>query len=145
VFLTAEGYTAMSADAQSDVPIIFRLVQHPQQESSMKYFRTIVALLALYLVTSSALYATPANLDLRVNAMAHKAKVVRFTLLNDSNSPMELKVGDDILRLEAGKSANVKLPVGARVLLNSDTQLHHQGDIVTEVSNSLDGAIVHLK
>jgi hypothetical protein len=111
----------------------------------MKYFCTTVALITLYLGTSSALYATPANLDLRVNAMVHRAKVVRFTLRNDSNSPMELKVGDDILRIEAGKSANVKVPAGTRILLNRDTQLHHQGDIVAEVSNYMDGSIVHLK
>ncbi|HEY4046286.1 MAG TPA: hypothetical protein VGM27_05395 [Acidobacteriaceae bacterium] len=112
----------------------------------MKYYSTIVVvLITLCFVTSSSLYAAPANIGLRVNAMFHKIKVVRFTLLNDSNSPMELKVGDDIVRLEAGKSVNVKLPVGARVLLNSETQLHHPGDTVAEVSGYLDGAIVHLK
>jgi hypothetical protein len=112
----------------------------------MKYFNTIViALITLYLVTSSTAYAAPADVQLRVNAMFSKTKVVRFTLLNDSNAPMELKVGDNIVRLEAGKSIDVKLPIGARVLLNSVTQLHQPGAIVAEASDSLSGAIVHIK
>ena len=81
----------------------------------MKYFNTIViALITLYLVTSSTAYAAPADVQLRVNAMFSKTKVVRFTLLNDSNAPMELKVGDKVLY---GKYSGTEVTIDAETYL----------------------------
>jgi hypothetical protein len=77
--------------------------------------------------------------------MFAKTKTVHFKLLNDSASTMELKVGDNIVKLDAGKSLDVNLPLGARVLANSTTSLHQSGSVIAEANNSLNGAIVHVK
>ncbi len=41
--------------------------------------------------------------------------------------------------------SEVKLPAGARVLANAATALHQPGSVIAEVSDSLNGAIVHIK
>jgi hypothetical protein len=79
------------------------------------------------------------------SAMFAKTKTVHFKLLNDSTSTMEFKVGDNIVKLDAGKSLDVNLPLGARVLTNSATSLHQSGSVIAEANNSLNGAIVHVK
>lgn len=102
------------------------------------------ALIAASLISPSAIFALP-GIHSPVNAMFGKTKTIKFTLHNDTSSPMELKVGDDVVTLSAGKSLEVKLPAGARVLANSATQLHQPGSVIAEVSDSLNGAIVHIK
>ena len=85
------------------------------------------------------------SLAATVVALSLLAPSVAFKLLNDSNSVMEFKVGDEIVKLDAGKFLSVNLPVGARVLCSSATPLHQPGSIITEVTSSLDGAIIHVK
>jgi hypothetical protein len=104
-----------------------------------------VVVIAATLVAPSAVFAAPSSIHAPVNAMFSKTKTIKFTLRNDSTSPMELKVGDEVVTLEAGKSLEVKLPAGARVLANSATSLHEQGSVIAEVTDSLNGATVHIK
>ncbi|HEY6376685.1 MAG TPA: hypothetical protein VIX90_14280, partial [Edaphobacter sp.] len=66
-------------------------------------------------------------------------------LINDSGAPMEVKCGDDIVKLDAGKPVIVKLTTGTRVVANSTTPLHQTGSLIAEVSDSLNGAILHIK
>jgi len=104
----------------------------------------VIAAIATSLLAPSAIFAAPA-IHSPVNAMFSKTKTIKFTLTNDSSSTMDLKVGDDLVKLDAGKSVNVNLPLGARVVANSATQFHQAGSVIAEVSNSLSGAIVHIK
>jgi hypothetical protein len=106
---------------------------------------TAVIAVSVSLVTSSAVFAAPAAIHSQVNAMFSKTKTIKFTIRNDSSSPMELKVGDEVVNLDAGKSLEVKLPVGARILANSATQIHQAGSLIAEVSDRLNGAIIHIK
>ena len=103
-----------------------------------------VTVVAISLLAPSAVFAAPAS-STPANAMFAKTKTIHFKLLNDSSSPMEFKVGDNIVKLDAGKSLTVNLPVGARVLCSSATPLHESGSVIAEVTNSLNGAIVHVK
>jgi hypothetical protein len=112
----------------------------------MKRLNSLAAtVVALSLLAPSAAFAAPASMHVPVNAMFVKTKTIHFKLLNDSNSAMEFKVGDDIVKLDAGKSLSVNLPVGARVLCSSATPLHQSGSVITEVTSSLNGAIIHVK
>ncbi|HMH13869.1 MAG TPA: hypothetical protein VK578_12245 [Edaphobacter sp.] len=112
----------------------------------MKRLNSLSAtVVAISLLAPSAAFAAPASIHVPVNAMFAKTKTIHFKLLNDSSSTMELKVGDDVVKLDAGKSLSVNLPVGARVLCSSTTPLHQSGSVIAEVTNSLDGAIVHVK
>jgi hypothetical protein len=103
-----------------------------------------VAVIVTTLLAPSAIFAAPA-IHSPVNAMFSKTKTIKFTLTNDSTSTMDLKVGDDLVKLDPGKSLSVSLPLGARVLANSETPFHQVGSVIAEVSNSLSGAIVHIK
>ena len=103
-----------------------------------------VTVVAISLLTPSAIFAAPVG-NTPANAMFAKTKTIHFKLLNDSSSAMEFKVGDSVVKLDAGKSLIVNLPVGARVLCSSATPLHESGAVIAEVTNSLNGAIVHVK
>jgi hypothetical protein len=112
----------------------------------MKRLNSLAAtVVTISLLAPSAAFAAPASIHVPVNAMFAKTKTIHFKVLNDSNSSMELKVGDDIVKVDPGKTVNVNLPVGARVLCNSTTSLHEPGSVIAEVTNSLNGAIVHVK
>jgi hypothetical protein len=104
-----------------------------------------IAVIAVSLVAPSVVFASPAGIHSPVNAMFGKTKTIKFTLRNDSSAPMELKVGEEIVTLDAGKSLEVKLPSGARILANSATQIHQAGTVIAEVTDSLSGAVVHVK
>ena len=112
----------------------------------MKRLNSLAAtIVAVALLAPSAAFAAPASTQVPVNAMFAKTKTIHFKLLNDSGSTMEFKVGDDIVKLDAGKALIVNLPVGARVLCSSATPLHPPGSVIAEVTSSLNGAIVHVK
>lgn len=79
------------------------------------------------------------------HAAIGKSKVVKFSLINESGAPLVLKDGDDIIKLEAGKSANVKESVGSRiVVVDGPMQSHKPGDVIVEVIGYLSGSIVHI-
>jgi hypothetical protein len=103
-----------------------------------------VTVVAISLLAPSAVFAAPAG-NTPASAMFAKTKTIHFKLLNDSSSAMEFKVGDSVVKLDAGKSLIVNLPVGARVLCSSATPLHESGSVIAEVTDSLNGAIVHVK
>ena len=112
----------------------------------MKRFNSLAAtVVAVSLLAPSIAFAAPRNTPAPANAMFAKTKTIHFKLLNDSGSAMEFKVGDDIVKLDAGKSLSITLPVGARVLCSSTTPLHQSGSVIAEATDSLNGAIVHVK
>ena len=112
----------------------------------MKRLNSLAAIVvAISVLAPSVAFAAPASMNVAANAMFAKTKTIHFKLLNDSSSAMEFKVGDNIVKLDAGKSLTVNLPVGARVLCSSATPLHESGSVIAEVTDSLNGAIVHVK
>jgi hypothetical protein len=103
-----------------------------------------VTLAAATLIASPAVYAST-SIHAPVNAMFSKTKTITFTLVNDSGSPMEVKAGDEVIKLESGKPVTLKLPVGTRVVANTATPVHEVGSLIAEVSNTLNGNTVHVK
>jgi hypothetical protein len=47
--------------------------------------------------------------------------------------------------LTAGQSVSLNLPVGTRIVANSDTLSVKAGTLITEVSKELSGAVITLK
>jgi hypothetical protein len=92
------------------------------------------------LCASTAVYAAPTNIHSPVPAMFEQTKMVKVTLRNNSNAAMELKVGENIVKLEAGKSVALKLPIGTRISANTATVAHPAGSLIEEVTADLDGA-----
>lgn len=110
-------------------------------------FRTVLATSALFATTllaspmvhASTITASP------VHAMFGKTRMVKLTLVNDSSSAIEVKAGEQVIKLDAGKPFEVKLPEGTRVVSNSTTATSVPGKLIAEVSSSIDGATIHIK
>jgi hypothetical protein len=117
-----------------------------QEERLMKSIASISSMfIALTMMAPQAAHAGAGHLDLFASAAIVKSKVVKFSLMNDSGAPLVLKDGDDIIRLGPGKSAYVKEPMGSRiVVVDGPIQSQKPGDVVVQVSGTLNGAIVHI-
>lgn len=104
---------------------------------------TAVATLAL--IASPAVYASPVSLNTPVHAFLAKVKNVNISFRNDTGSPLELKAGDSIVKLNAGQTMNLHLPAGTKVLANTPTTNLIAGAVVAEVATYLDGATISIK
>jgi hypothetical protein len=58
---------------------------------------------------------------------------------------MQLKVGEQIVSLDPGKTVAVKIPVGTRIVVNAATPKHPAGELIAEVTTALDNATVAIK
>jgi hypothetical protein len=100
-------------------------------------------------LVATSLLATPmvhaAGLNSPVHAMFGKTKTVKLVLMNDTGAPIEVKAGEEVIKLEAGKPVNVSLPEGTRVTSNSSTTNSEPGKLIAQVSSSLNGATIHIK
>jgi hypothetical protein len=108
-------------------------------------FRNLFAasIVATSLLASPVVHAAALNSPVR--AMFGKTKTIKLTLMNDSGAPMEVKAGDDVIKLEAGKPVTVSLPDGTRVVSNTTTDKSQAGTLIAQVSSSLNGATIHIK
>lgn len=110
-------------------------------------FRNLLAataVIATSLLASPAVYAAT-SIHSPVRAMFGKTKMVKLTLTNDSGAPMEVKAGEEVIKLEAGKPTTVNLTPGTRIVSNTSTATHQAGTLIAEVTNQLNGAIIHIK
>jgi hypothetical protein len=97
------------------------------------------------LLTSQVVHAAPTSFHAPLNAMFAKEKIVKLSLRNGSAASVEVKVGENLMTLTAGQSVSLNLPVGTRIVANSDTPTVKAGTLITEVSKELSGAILTLK
>jgi hypothetical protein len=110
-------------------------------------FRSAVALAVVVagLGKFSRVYAAPVNIHTPVHASIAKNKVVKLAMRNDSGSLVELKVGDQAMSLDAGKTVALKLPVGTRILVTATTPTHQAGELLAEVSTDMNNATIAIK
>jgi len=92
-----------------------------------------------------AVYAATSNVPSPGHAMFAKSKIVKVALRNDSGSALQLKVGDEIVSLDAGKSVSLKLAVGTRIMVNAATDKHQAGELLAEASTALDNTTLTIK
>ena len=97
------------------------------------------------LPTSHIVHAAPTSFHGPINAMFAKEKTVKLSLHNGSASPIELKVGENIMTLAAGQIVKVDLPVGTRIITNTATSNAPAGALITQVTKELSGAVLTLK
>jgi hypothetical protein len=109
------------------------------------WFAVALAIIIAGLGKPVAVHAAPADKQVTAHAMFAKNKTVKFALRNDSGSSVELKVGDQVMSLDAGKTLALKLPIGTRILMNASTPSHQAGELLVEASNGLDKAILTIK
>ncbi len=94
---------------------------------------------------AEAVYAAPATIPVPVHAMFSKTKLVKFNLRNDSAVSMKVKAGESSMTIDAGKSVQVQLPVGTKVVADGDTTTHKSGDVLAQVSTSLSGVTIGMR
>jgi hypothetical protein len=105
-----------------------------------------IVVVATSLLASPAIYASPAGVHSPVTAMFRsQTKAVKLSVRNDSSTAIELKVNDQIMTLEAGKSLDLKVAVGTRILANNSTPNHPAGSLITEVIKEQDGATISIR
>src|SRR3954454_7470398 len=94
-----------------------------------------VTVVATSLLASPVSYAATA-VHSPVNAMFGKTKTVKLTMDNDSTTPVEVKAGDEVVKLDAGKPVTLNLQPGTRVVYNTATDKQQAGSLIAEVSTS---------
>ena len=104
----------------------------------------VVCLSVASMFMSEAVYASTA-VHVPVAAMFGKTKLVKFSLRNDSNAPLKVKAGDNPMTIDAGKSVELQLPVGAKIVADDDTTVHKAGDLIAQVSTELSGVTIAVK
>lgn len=96
------------------------------------------------LLSSQAVYASPISNFAPVHALFARSKTVKVDLRNTSSSSIELRVGDKIVTVEAGKTVTVDLPAGTRITTAAATDKHPAGTLIIEVYSALNGATIDL-
>lgn len=91
-----------------------------------------------------ALFASPLHLVTPVHAAFGKSKTVKFDIRNGSGSSVELRAGDKVQTIEAGKTVSFNLPVGTRITANKATGNYAEGSVIAEVQSPLSGNTVVL-
>jgi hypothetical protein len=101
--------------------------------------------LAASVVSSQAVYAASSPVHTPVNAIYSNAKMVNFTLRNDSSAPLKVKVGDNEMTLLPGKPVNVKLATGQTIVAVEATANNQAGAVLATAIPGLDGATVSVR
>lgn len=105
----------------------------------------LVAVVVAGFMASAAVYAAPTNIQLPVHAMFAKSQTVRIALRNDSGSQMQLKVGEQVVSIDAGKTVALKLAVGTRIVVNAASATYQAGELIAEATASLDNSTIAIK
>jgi len=106
-----------------------------------------IAVAVAGLATTSNIYAATRAADTPTLTYVGfaKTKTIKFSIRNDSNTAMELKVGEEIMTLDAGKTVILKLPLGTRVVTNAATPTHQVGSLVAQASSEMNGTTVAIR
>jgi hypothetical protein len=104
-----------------------------------------IAVIVAGFMASAAVYAAPNNVPSTVRVAYSKTKTVKVALRNDSSSQMQLKVGEEVVSLDPGKTVAVKVPVGTRIVVNEATSTHQAGELIAEATTALDNSTVAIK
>jgi hypothetical protein len=109
--------------------------------------RLTIAVAATSLFAVPAVYAAPVSISSPVHAMFAKTKstTVKLSLRNDSDSAIEVKVGDKVMTLDPGKPVTLSLEVGTRIVANSNTPNHPAGSLIEEVISGHNGATIIIR
>ena len=101
--------------------------------------------LAASVVSTQAVYAASTPVHTPVNAIYSNAKMVSFTLRNDSTAPMKVKVGENEMTLQPGKPVSVKLATGQQIVAVETTATNQAGAVLATAIPGLDGATISVK
>jgi len=104
-----------------------------------------IAVVVAGLMASGAAYAASNNVPTLKRVAFAKTQTVNVTLRNDSGAQMELKVGEQVVSLDAGKKVAMKIQVGTRIVVNAATGSHQAGELIAEATSQMNNATVAIK
>ena len=109
--------------------------------------RVLMAVFAMAVVgTSEAMYASSLTaVQVPVHAMFGHDKVVHFGVKNETLSALKLKCGEELVSVEPGQTAKVKLPVGTKVTFVEATGPHAAGELLAEAAGQLNGTTISVR
>ncbi len=111
----------------------------------MKHRNVLPAVLGVAsLFATPAIFASPLHLTAPVHAMFSHEKMISFSVRNSSTEAIELKAGDKIQTVAAGKTISLKLPEGTRVTANKTSGSYTEGAVIAEVQSPLSGNTIVL-
>ena len=87
----------------------------------------------------SALALAPSPFGHHDNAAPAKVKLITFSIRNDSKAELTIKAGDQQMTIAPGKTEVLKLQKGAQITTVNDTTHLKAGDVVTTVTDYLQG------
>jgi hypothetical protein len=105
----------------------------------------VAAVAVACLGASTSVYARTADTPTLSYVGFANTKTVTFSLRNDSGAAMELKVGENVMTLDNGKTVKLKLPVGTRIFANTATANLKAGSLVEQVSKDLSDSTITLR
>ncbi len=105
----------------------------------------ISSIATLALTVAPAVYAAPLSITTPIHASFGKSKDVSISFRNDTTAPIELKVGENLMKVEAGKTLALHLPVGTKVMANTATPNLTAGSLIAQVDTYLSGATLSIK
>ncbi len=97
------------------------------------------------LFASEAVYAQPASFHAPVNAMFSHVKTVSFSMRNDSKESIKVKAGDMEMTLDPGKSHDLKLPVGEKVVAVETSTNYPAGTVLAVANTQLNDTTIVLR
>lgn len=104
--------------------------------------KALPAVLGVALFVSPVLFASSLHLASPMHAALGHTKSVKFDIRNSSATPVELRIGDKVQTVEAGKTVSLNLPVGTHVTANKATPMLAEGAIIAEAQAPLSGNTV---
>ena len=110
--------------------------------SARKALPAVFGVAALFL--SPLLFASPLRLAHPVQAVFSHTKTVKFDIRNSSGTAVELRVGDKVQTVEAGKTISLNLPIGTQVTANKAAGKLAEGAVIAEAQPPLSGNTVVL-
>jgi hypothetical protein len=113
--------------------------------SMLRITRTIASSLALFVVAGAI--ATPAAIAWSTDGAYHEASYtaqkkgasVTFQIFNKADDVQQVKVAEQVYKLDPHSAVKITAPAGAQVIAASDSKSHHNGDVLFEVSTALKG------
>ena len=104
----------------------------------------VIVVVVAAVSVSTGVYAAPLDTQTHMQFMLTKSKTVKFSFRNDSGSPVEVKAGDQIMSVDAGKTVVLKLVVGTKVVLNTAVNKHPAGELIAEATSNMNGTTVSI-
>ncbi len=97
---------------------------------------SLAVLAATVIIPVQAVFAASTPERTMVSYTGSNQKLIKFTMRNTGSAPLDLRLGDQTVTIAAGKTMEVKLPVGTRITTVSETPRTPAGTLILEVSSA---------